>query len=101
MSDTLITASEIPAKLADDGSALPSDNATVDFGPNVLIFDPSMSSSTIQSQVDAIFQTQQSNQFGQQRYALFFKPGSYSANVQVGFYTTVHGLGTTPDAVTI
>ena len=97
------TTVSIPPELEDDGTALPSDadTAALNFGPNVLIFDPSMSSSAIQTQVDATFQTQQSNQFGPQRYALFFKPGSYSANVQVGFYTTVHGLGNTPDAVTI
>ena len=99
MSNTGVTTVPIPPEVTDTGAALPSN--TLDFGPNVLIFDPSMSSSEVQTQVDTVFQTQQSNQFGQQRYALFFKPGAYSANVQVGFYTTVHGLGSTPDAVTI
>ena len=96
-----VTTVSIPPEVTDNGAALPSDSSTLNFGPNVLIFDPSMSSTSIQTQVDATFTTQQSNQFGQQRYALFFKPGAYSANVQVGFYTTVHGLGSTPDAVTI
>ena len=91
----------IPPEVNDPGGPLPSDSSVLNFGPNVLIFDPSMKSSDVQAQVDGIFQTQQSNQFGQQRYALFFKPGAYSANIQVGFYTTVHGLGSTPDAVTI
>jgi hypothetical protein len=99
--NTVTTTVPIPPEVEDDGTPLPSDTTTVDFGPNVLTFDPSMSSSDIQTQVDAIFQTQQSNQFGQQRYALLFKPGTYNANIQVGFYTTVHGLGTTPDSVTI
>jgi len=94
-----VTTVSIPAEVTDNGAALPSDAATVNFGPNVLILDPSMTN--IQAQVDAIFTTQQSNQFGQQRYAIFFKPGAYSANVQVGFYTTVHGLGSIPDDVTI
>jgi hypothetical protein len=103
MSNTPVTTTAIPPEIPDDGSLLPSatSSAAPNFGPNVLIFDPTMSSAAIQSQVDATFQTQQSNQFGPQRFALFFKPGSYSANVQVGFYTTVHGLGSTPDAVTI
>jgi hypothetical protein len=70
-------------------------------GPNVLIFDPGMSFSDIQLQADNVFKTQESNQFGEQRYALLFKPGAYDAKVQVGFYTTVSGLGGTPDAVTI
>jgi hypothetical protein len=100
MSFTPVTSIPIPAEVPDNGAQLPSEGG-VSFGPNVLIFDPSMSSTQIQSQVDQIFQSQESNQFGQERYALLFKPGSYSVNVQVGFYTTVSGLGSTPDAVTI
>jgi hypothetical protein len=76
-------------------------NNTPDFGPNVIILDPSMSQNDIQSKVDSAFQTQESNQFGKERRAILFKPGSYQAHVQVGFYTTVAGLGTSPDNVTI
>ncbi|MEV2211496.1 RICIN domain-containing protein [Streptomyces sp. NPDC050997] len=72
-----------------------------DLGPNVVVFDPSMSSSTIQSKLTSIFQQQETNQFGSQRYAVMFKPGAYSADVNVGFYTQVLGLGLSPDAVTI
>ncbi|MFF4547852.1 RICIN domain-containing protein [Streptomyces sp. NPDC001406] len=72
-----------------------------DLGPNVVVFDPSMSSSTIQSRLDSIFRQQESNQFGSQRYAVMFKPGTYSADVNVGFYTQVLGLGLTPDAVSV
>jgi hypothetical protein len=71
------------------------------FGPNVFVFDPTMASSQVQSQVDAVFATQERNQFGSQRYALLFKPGSYAANVRVGYYTTVAGLGMAPDDATI
>ena len=73
----------------------------VDFGPNVLIFDPSMPMANIQSTTDTIFHQQDANQFGLGRYAYLFKPGSYSLNVQVSYYTTVHGLGSSPDDVTI
>ncbi|MCU1313596.1 MAG: Adenylyl cyclase, partial [Acidobacteriaceae bacterium] len=38
--------------------------ATPNFGPNVLVFDPSMSTAQIQSQVNAIATQQVSNQFG-------------------------------------
>ncbi|MGW1162471.1 RICIN domain-containing protein [Streptomyces sp. NPDC002513] len=75
--------------------------ADVDLGPNVVVFDPSMPSSTIQSRLDSIFQQQQTNQFGSQRYAVMFKPGTYSNDVNVGFYTQVLGLGLSPDAVTV
>ncbi|MFG3009243.1 RICIN domain-containing protein [Streptomyces cinerochromogenes] len=72
-----------------------------DLGPNVVVFDPSMSSSTIQGRLDTIFKQQETNQFGSQRYAVLFKPGAYNADVNVGFYTQVLGLGLTPDAVTV
>ncbi|MEU7413024.1 RICIN domain-containing protein [Streptomyces sp. NPDC042638] len=72
-----------------------------DLGPNVALFDPSMSSAAIQSRLDSIFQQQETNQFGSQRYAVLFKPGTYNADVNVGFYTQVLGLGLTPDAVNV
>jgi hypothetical protein len=70
-----------------------------DFGPNVLIFEPSMTN--IQSRLDAIFSQQERSQFGSNRYAYFFKPGSYNLDVQVGFYMQVLGLGKSPDDVAI
>ena len=76
--------------------------ATPDFGTNVLIFDPSMAMSAIQSQLNSVFSQQQNNQFGTQRYALCFKSGQYSnLDVNVGYYTQVLGLGQGPDDVTI
>jgi hypothetical protein len=72
-----------------------------DLGPNVKVFDPSMSGSAIQSQLDSVFSQQESNQFGSQRYALLFKPGSYNVNANIGFYTSVAGLGRNPDDVNI
>ncbi|MER6473263.1 RICIN domain-containing protein [Streptomyces collinus] len=76
-------------------------SADPDLGPNVVVFDPSMSSSAIQGKLDTIFRQQESDQFGSRRYAVLFKPGAYSADVNVGFYTQVLGLGLTPDAVTV
>jgi hypothetical protein len=72
-----------------------------DFGPNVFIFDPSMPMSQIQTTVDAIANQQISNQFGTQRYAFLFKPGQYTVDAQLGYYTSVAGLGLSPDDVTI
>jgi len=48
-----------------------------DFGPNVFIFGPDMSQSEIQAIVNTVANQQVSNQFGAQRYALLFKPGTY------------------------
>jgi len=77
-----------------------------DFGPNVLVFDPGMPVSEIKAKVDAIASQQLSNEFGSQRYALLFKPGTYGSaatplNFQVGYYTAVAGLGRSPTDVVI
>ena len=77
-----------------------------DFGPNVIVFDSSMPTSQIQATVDGIEAQQVSNQFGPQRYALLFKPGTYGSaadplNFQVGYYTAVAGLGASPNDVVI
>jgi hypothetical protein len=65
-----------------------------------------MAVSDIQTTVDAIAAQQVSNQFGTQRYALLFQPGTYGTstnplNFQVGYYTTVAGLGQSPTDVVI
>lgn len=72
-----------------------------DFGPNVLIFHPSMSADAMQKQIDAIYATQKQNEFGPERNAVFFFPGSYKLDVPIGFYTQVLGLGASPDDVQI
>jgi hypothetical protein len=81
--------------------ALAAKSAKPVFGPNVLIFDSSMSSQLIQKQIDAVYAIQQNNEFGPQRNALLFLPGSYSVDVPVGFYTEVMGLGASPEATRI
>jgi hypothetical protein len=76
------------------------------FGPNVYVFSPSMPQSRIQARVDSIASRQVGNQFGTQRYALLFEPGSYGSAadplfLQVGYYTSVAGLGASPGDVVI
>jgi hypothetical protein len=75
-------------------------------GPNVYVFTPAMSQSSIQSQLNTIANAQVSNQFGTQRYALLFEPGTYGSSsaplvFTVGFYTEVAGLGQNPSQVVI
>ena len=65
-----------------------------------------MPQSQIQATVNAIASQQISNQFGTQRYALLFEPGTYGSaadplSFQVGYYTEVAGLGGSPGDVTI
>jgi hypothetical protein len=82
----------------------PTQSDTPDLGPNVHVFDPSMSTATIQNQLNADFNAQkdtQTAQFGSGRVAELFKPGTYNVEDNVGFYTSVAGLGQNPDDVTI
>jgi hypothetical protein len=70
-------------------------------GPNVYVFNTSMSTTTIQNDINQVYSTQQSNQFGTQRYELMFEPGTYDVSVPVGFYTEVVGLGQSPTQTVI
>ncbi|MGW5971732.1 coagulation factor 5/8 type domain-containing protein [Streptomyces sp. NPDC055186] len=71
-----------------------------DLGPNVIVFDPSTPG--IQAKLDEVFARQESDQFGPGRYQFFFKPGTYHGlNAQLGFYTSISGLGLSPDDTTI
>ncbi|KAI0188695.1 hypothetical protein F4808DRAFT_56961 [Astrocystis sublimbata] len=75
-------------------------NSTI-FGEHVYVFDASMPMEAIQDKVTAIFQEMEANEFGPERYALLFKPGTYDILFDVGFYTQVAGLGRNPDDVLI
>lgn len=84
------------AAFGDEAAELPGGG---DLGPNVMVFDPS--TPDIQGKVDEVFKKQESNQFGEDRYALMFKPGTYdNINAQIGFYTSIAGLGLNPDDTT-
>jgi hypothetical protein len=80
--------------------------ASTNFGPNVIVLNPTMPQATIQSTLDAISTQQVPNQFGSQRYSIFFQPGTYGSaanplDFQVGYYTQIAGLGAQPSDVVI
>ena len=82
----------------------PTQPTVPNFGPNVRIFDPSMSAASIQAQLDTDFNNQKDTltaQFADRRVAHLFKPGTYNVHDDVGFYTSVAGLGQNPGGVTI
>src|SRR6266576_4815409 len=77
-----------------------------DFGPNVHIFSPSMDQAAIQAELNAIAVAQVHNELGTRRDAALFAPGTYASAAhplvfQVGYYTSVAGLGVSPDDVHI
>ncbi|MEV2240646.1 discoidin domain-containing protein [Micromonospora sp. NPDC049891] len=79
----------------------PVDPRNPNLGPNTYVFDPATPTATIQSRLNTIFSQQETNQFGPQRYAVLFKPGTYTADVNLGFFTQVAGLGMSPDDVNL
>src|SRR6187551_3453654 len=106
MTRRMLVLAAVVGLLASFAVAATTSAAEPDLGTNVLVFDPSMPTSDIQAAVDAVATEQVPNQFGTQRYALLFKPGTYGSateplNFQVGYYTSVAGLGQSPGDVVI
>ena len=69
------------------------------FGENIYIFTPEDEPEKVQSVLDELYESQESNQFGKNRYAVLFMPGEYDPSIQVnmGFYMQAAGLGLSPD----
>jgi hypothetical protein len=102
----LLAAATVVALVAVSGAAARGASSPLQLGPNVYVFDPTMSTSQIQAAVDGIAAQQVGNEFGDQRYALLFEPGTYGSatdplNFQLGYYTEVAGLGRSPGDVVI
>jgi hypothetical protein len=64
-------------------------------------------SSTAQSTINRVLAEMGGNnpefhgQFSNSRYAFLFEAGVHNLNVEIGFYTTVHGVGRTPSDTTL
>jgi len=70
--------------------------------PNtVSVFSPG--DSGIQDKINQIFSInggrKEHGQFSPYRFAMMFKPGTYTVDVPIGYYTSVHGLGESPHDV--
>jgi hypothetical protein len=94
-----IVSSSAPAST----SSLCPDASSSAFGPDVCVFNDTMSQAAIQTDLNAIAaqQVPVGSQFDSQRYAVFFEPGTYGSKAsplifQVGYYTQVAGLGALP-----
>ena len=83
--------------VADAAPVTPNSATHPDFGPNVFVYDPTTPVADIQAKLDALFTAQADNQFGTSRFAVFFKPGTYAVDANLGYYTTVAGLGLSPE----
>jgi F5/8 type C domain-containing protein len=84
-----------------DPTVPPTDPRNPDLGPNTYVVSPSTPQSEYQGRLNAIANQQHTNQFGTERSAVLFKPGTYNSDVNLGFYTQVAGLGLSPDSTNI
>ena len=80
--------------------------AAPSFGSSVHVFNPARDQSSIQAELDEISGAQVHNEFGSRRDAVLFEPGTYGSAdnpliFQVGYYTSVAGLGQSPGDVVI
>ena len=87
-----------PGKSSD---ALDTSAYTTIFGDNVLVFDTIMDPDGIRTTLGALHEQQKYNEFGSERYALLFKPGTYDLDITVDYYVQAMGLGRYPGDVTI
>ena len=84
----------------------PTYSDTPNFGPNVHVYDHSMTDAAIQASLDSVFNAQKdtnSAQFSTRRDALIFKPSTtpYAVGANIGFNTSILGVGQNPDDVRI
>lgn len=73
------------------------------FGENVFIFAPTDDPAEVRNAINAIYSKMERAHFTNERYAFFFKEGTYNKNIslRVPFFTTFAGLGILPDNTTV
>jgi hypothetical protein len=96
----------VPSQAASAAPSICPDANVAAFGPNVCVFTDTMNQAAIQADLNNIANQQVPNQFGTQRYAILFEPGTYGSATDplvftVGYYTSVAGLGLNPGGVVI
>jgi len=76
---------------------------TEQMGENVYLFRPEDPADEVIKILDQIYAEQETNQFGDARYAIYFMPGEYDASIEVkmGFYMEAAGLGKQPEDTVI
>ncbi len=72
------------------------------FGLDTDIFEETDDMNQIQDHFNEVYKTTEAGQFGQDRHAYLFAPGTYhkedkDLSVEIGFYTQVAGLGISPE----
>lgn len=81
------------------------------FGNNTFVYAPTDDAEKIQEDLDSFYNKTDGKkegadgrargEFSEERFAALFKAGEYGLDVDMGYYTSLSGLGTSPDDVTI
>ena len=73
------------------------------FGENVYVFAPTDDPVEVRSAINSVYSKMESAHFTNERYAFFFKSGTYDKNIslRVPFFTTFAGLGASQDDTTL
>lgn len=68
------------------------------FGPNLYIYCPSDDKAALSKEINDIHDYMFRREFGENRYAFYFKPGNYKNTeyLNIAYYTHIGGLGKTP-----
>ncbi|CAE7221307.1 unnamed protein product [Symbiodinium sp. CCMP2456] len=78
---------------------------TPDFGPNVIVLEPGVASSAIEDRLQSLYEQyiswDEDAQFGDHRTAILLKPGEHQVDVNLWYYSGVHGLGVSPEDVIV
>ncbi len=74
------------------------------FSKDTLIVAPTDDMAQVQAYIDerhSRLESAQRGQFSSERLAIFLLPGEYDLDIKLGYYTTVSGLGKTPNDVRV
>lgn len=81
------------------------------FGSSTYAYSPDDDMQLVQAELDEFYnktdgtkegaEGRARGEFSEERFSAFFKEGDYNLNINVGYYTTLSGLGASPDDVTI
>ncbi|MBR4760439.1 MAG: sialidase [Lachnospiraceae bacterium] len=68
------------------------------FGKRTYVFTPDDPPEKVSAILEELWEKQEANQFGDDRYAVLFMPGEYDESIvlKTGFYTQMSGLGKKP-----
>ena len=88
-----------------DGKTIAAEELSYDketFGENTYVYAPEDDATLINADIDEQFKELEAGQFSSRRFGVLFKSGEYpDVKMKTGYYTSVSGLGYSPEDVTL